>query len=143
MAKSIDTMDLETHDILLNHVVLPRVLPQEKSRFIHEQALVVQFIENVENVSEWLPEKTVEMMDRLKRVTREHTRDVITEIINELEPGDSFSMFVRRQNCAIMFHIPATEEANAPDLLNIVVGTFLGTLHPREIFNHENKIEVT
>lgn len=134
-------IDMEIHDTLLNHVLLPRVLPQEKSRYHNERELVLQFIENVDNLSEWLPEKTVDMMDRLKRVTREYTRTVVTEIINELKPGDSFSMFVRRQNCAIMFHIPATEKDNLA-LMNVIVGTFMGTLHPREIFNHENEIEV-
>lgn len=135
--------DLETQNILLNHVVLPRVLPQEKSRFFHEQALIIQFVETVEAVSEWLPEKTVEMMDRLKRVTREHTRTVISEIINELEPGDSFSMFVRRQNSTIMFYIPKTADNSTEEPQNIIVATFMGTLHPKEIFKHESDMEVS
>lgn len=134
--------ELETQNILLNHVVLPRVLPQEKARFIHEQAIINLMVENVENLSDWLPEKTVEMMDRLKRVTREYTRTVVSEIINELEPGDSFSMFIRRQNCTIMFYIPPTEENSTEEPQNIIVATFIGTLHPKEIFKHESDIEV-
>lgn len=135
--------EVETQNMLLNHVLLPRVLPQEKVRFIHEQTLIIQLIENVENVSEWLPEKTVEMMDRLKRVTRECTRTVVSEIINDLEPGDTFSMFVRRQNCTIMFYIPPTEENSIGEPQNIIVATYMGTLHPNEIFKHESDIEVS
>lgn len=136
--------DLEIPNILLNHVVLPRVLPQEKARFIHEQEIVIQLVETVENVSDSLPIKTVEMMDRLKRVTREYTGGVVTEIINELEPGDSFSMFVRRQNTAIMFYIPKAGDDNntTEEPQNMIVATFMGTLHPREIFKHESDIEV-
>lgn len=125
---------METHDILLNHVVLH----QENSRFVHVQALVLQLIENVENLSEWLPAKTVEIMDRLKRAIREHAHTVIAEIINELVSGDSFSMFIRRQNCAITFHIPATETDNT-DVLNIIAAT----LHPPELFDNESEIKVT
>lgn len=135
--------DLEVPNILLNHVVLPRVLPQEKSRFIHEREIVMQLVETVENVSERLPMETVEMMDRLKRVTREYTGGVVSEIINELEPGDSFSMFVRRQNTTIMFYIPKAGDNTTEEPQNIIVATFMGTLHPREIFKHESDIEVS
>lgn len=99
-------------------------------------------IENVENLSEYLPEKTVEMMDRLKRVTREYTRTVVCEIINELEPGDAFSMFIRRQNCTMMFYIPPTEENTIDEPQNIIAATFCGSLHPTEVFKHESDIEV-
>lgn len=136
-------LDVETQNILLNHVVLPRVLPQEKARFMHQQELVIQLVDTVENVSEWLPTKSVEMMERLKRVTREYTRTVVSEIINELEPGDSFSMFVRRQNTTIMFYIPKTDENSAEEPQNIIVTTFMGTLHPKEIFKHESDLEVS
>lgn len=135
--------DVETQNILLNHVVLPRVLPQEKVRYVHEQALIMQLVENVENVSEWLPDKTVKMMDRLKRVTREYTRTVVSEIINELESGDTFSTFVRRQNCTIIFYVPPTEENTTGEPQNMIVATFMGTLHPKEIFKHESDIEVS
>lgn len=137
------TSDLEIPDILLNHVVLPRVLPQEKVRFIHEREIVIQLVETVEDVSEWLPMKTVEMMDRLKRVTREYTGSVVSEIINELEPGDSFSMFVRRQNTTIMFYVPKAGDNTTDEPQNVIVATFMGTLHPREIFKHESDIEVS
>lgn len=133
---------LDAQNVLLDHVLLPRVLPQKKVRFIDEQAIVIQFIENVENISEWLPVKTVKMMERLKRATLECTRSVVSEIINELESGDSFSMFIRRQNSTIMFYVPPTEENSVDEIENVIVATFMGNLHPNEIFKHESDIEV-
>lgn len=130
------TSQLEEHSMLLNHVLLPRVLPQQKERFYNEQAIVIQFIENIENVSEWLPVKTVEMMERLKCVTLECKRAVVSNIINELEPGGSFSMFIRRQNCTLMFYRPSNQ------LQNIIIATFVGNLHPKETYKHESDIEV-
>lgn len=137
------TSQLEKHSILLNHVLFPRVLPQRKTRFNDEQAIVMQFLENVKNAQEWLPMKTVEMMERLKRVTLECTRTVVSDIINELGAGDSFSMFIRRQNCTIMFHIPSNEGSYVEELQNIIVATFMGNLHPNEIFEYESDIEVS
>lgn len=138
MAEDIDMISqLENHSILLNHVLLPRVLPQQKEGFYDEQAIVIQFIENIKNVSEWLPVKTVEMMDRLKRVTLESTRTVVSNIIHELDLGDFFAMFIRGQNCTIMFYRPS----NQPQ--NIIAATFVGNLHPKEIYKHESDIEVS
>lgn len=74
-------------DILLDHVLFPRVLPQEKSKPIHELELLMKMIENVENLSKWLPLKTVEMLQRLKRIHIECTPAVIWEEINDLKPG--------------------------------------------------------
>lgn len=139
----ISVSELETQNILLNHVLLPRVLPQEKVRFNHEQEIIYQLIDTVEDASDYLPNKTVEMMDRLKRITRECTKTVASEIINELEPGDSFSMYVRRQNCTVMFHIPSADVDSLVEPEHIIVGTYMGTLHPKEIYNHGSGIEVS
>lgn len=131
-------------NVLLDHVILPRVLPQRKACYTHEQALVDQMIENVDGMSDWLPSKTVEMMNRLKRVNYECTPDVVSELINELRsPGDTFSMFVRWQNTAVIFYLPKHTEINnvgKPD--NIIVATFPACLHPRVIYEHDSDVEV-
>lgn len=128
---------------ILDHVILPRVLPQRKSSYTHEQTLVDQMVENVENLSEFLPQKTVNMMKYLKRINHECTPPIILELINGLCPGDTFSMFVRNQNTAIIFHAPKSTGLNdtgKPD--NIIVATFPGCLHPRTIYEHDSDIEV-
>lgn len=134
-------------NILLDHVILPRVLPQQKSCYTHEQALIDQMIENVDGMSDWLPLKTVEMMKRLKRVNYECTPTVVSELINELRsPGDTFSMFVRWQNTAVIFYLPNDAKANMnnggePD--NIIVATFPACLHPRVVYEHDSDVEVS
>lgn len=74
-------------DILMDHVIFPRVLPEEKIKYRHDEKLMIKMVENVEHLSQWLPEKTVEMMQRLKRVHLECTKNIVSEEINDLEPG--------------------------------------------------------
>lgn len=87
MVVETDPNSQEMQDILLNHVLFPRVLPQEKTKPNDELVLMIKMIENAENLSKWLPLKTVEMLQRLKRVHLECTPAVISEEINDLEPG--------------------------------------------------------
>ncbi|XP_031632913.1 uncharacterized protein LOC116346822 [Contarinia nasturtii] len=132
----------EIQDILLDHVLFSRFLPQEKPRYIYEEMLMVKMIENVESLSKYLmPTKTVEMLQRLKRVHFECTPNVISEEINDLEPGDTFAMYVRRQNCAIMIHVPANELISIEETRNVIVATFPGNLYRREIYEHDSDIE--
>lgn len=130
-------------NIILDHVILSRMLPQQKTSYTHEQALIEQMIENAENISDLLPQKTVEMMKRLKRINYECTPKMVSELINELRPDDTFSMFVRKQNTAIIFHVPKhtkLNDAGKPE--NIIAATFPGCLHPRTIYEHESDVEV-
>lgn len=91
MAGVTEADTLRTRDILMDHVILSRVLPEEKSRYIYEQMLMIKMVENVENLSDWLPAKTVEMFQRLKRVHLECTKSDIAEEINDLEAGKLYS----------------------------------------------------
>lgn len=68
-------------NILLQHVILPRVLSQKQQSFSNEQKLIGQMIKNVENIAAFLPQKTVEMMERLKRVNKECTPELISQQI--------------------------------------------------------------
>lgn len=56
--------------------------------------------------------------------------------------GDTFAMYVRRQNCAVMIHVPANEMVSVDETKNVIVSTFPGNLHPREIYRHIGDIEV-
>lgn len=51
-------------------------------------------------------------------------------------------MFVRRQNCAIMIHMPAKESVNVDETTNVIVSVFPGSLKPRKIYEHSGDIEV-
>lgn len=143
----IEHNESKSQNCLLDHVILPRVLPQHKSSYTHEQALIDQIIENVDGMSDWLPPKTVEMMKRLKRVNYECTPTVISELINELRsPGDTFSMFVRWQNTAVIFYIPKdtldTKVSNGGEPDHITVAIFPGCLHPRVVYDNDSDVEV-
>lgn len=121
----------------MNHVVLPRVLPQEKSVDLHgdEISLMSIMVENVERMAKYLPRNTVGMFQRLKRVHQTRTGECIAGEINALKPGETFAMFIRRQNCAFMVHKTAKES-------EVIVATFPGNLHPREVYEHQSDIEV-
>lgn len=98
--------EIKYQNSLLEHVILSRVLPQKKSCYTHEQVLIDQMIDSVDNMSDVLPQKTVEMMKRLKRVHSECTPTVVSKLINQLGCGDMFYMFIRNQNTAIIFYVP-------------------------------------
>lgn len=126
----------------MHHVILPRVLPQQKSRFLFstELELLNRMVKNVEHLAESLPPKTVDLFRRLQRVHTECTPQVVSTEINKLRPGDTFAMFVRFQYCAIMIHVPDDEQVD--DIQNVIEATFPGCVHPREIYTYDGDIEV-
>lgn len=128
-------------DVLLHHVILPRVLPQEKSPRLYETEmdLMVKMVENVKNLVKFLPPKTFELFQCLHRVHMMHTKENISNEIKTLKPGDTFAMFVRMQCTGLMIHVPLTE--NVDDVQNVVVST-IPNLHPDEIYNHDSDFEV-
>lgn len=135
----------ETWECLLNHVILPRVLPHTKPRSFQETQLMVQMVNNIEILAKcpFMPPKTVELFKRLKRMHFECTPAVIAEEINSLRPGDTFAMFVRRQNNAFIIHappMPNSDKSTIPQ--NVIVATFLGSLHPCEIYKHDSDTQV-
>lgn len=133
----------ETQDILLKHVILSRHLPQEKTRITDVGVeLMNRMIENVENWAECLPMKTVELFRRIKRVSLECTKEIISEEIDDLQAGDTFAMYVRRQNCVILIHALPDADLIDEHTPNIIVATFPGSLHPSEVYAHESDVEV-
>lgn len=124
-------------DELMNHVILPRLLPDRKSRYYHSLKLELlrQMVSVVERLQQWIPTKTNELFQRLGKLYENFTPDVVAETINELQPGDSFAVFVRRQNWAIIIHRESTE--------NAVVATFPGNLLPQEIYTAKSDLKVT
>lgn len=128
-------------DELLEHIILPRVLPQEKSLKLYETELdlMKKMVENVENMANVIPSKTVEFFQRLHRVHMTCSKENVSCEINTLCPGDTFAMFVRFQHTAIMIHVPSNERIN--DVKNVIVST-IPTLHPGEIYKHDSDFEV-
>lgn len=87
MADDTEADTLRSRDILMDHVIFARVLSEEKTRYNYQEMLMIKMVENVENLSDWLPSKTVEMLQRLKRVHLECTKSEVADEINDLEAG--------------------------------------------------------
>lgn len=104
-----DNKELENQNKILHHVVLSRILPPLEN----ELELVQQMIESVENVATWIPDKTVELFQRMKRLNLEPTEDAVSNEIDGLKPGDTFAMIIRRQYAVIMIHL--LPDANIQD----------------------------
>lgn len=128
-------------DELLDHIVLPRVLPQEKSSKLYETELDLmrRMVENIESMAHVIPPKTVELFQRLHRVHMVRTKDNVAQEINDLRPGDTFAMFIRLQHTAIMIHVPSNEKID--DVQNVIVST-IPTLQPDKIYKHDSDLNV-
>lgn len=135
---------LDYHSILLSHVVFPRVLPQQKPRYVHELDLITLMVENVVKLSKWIPPKTIELMETLKmvHVDGKPRPSIISDAIDSLSPGESFAMFVRRQNCMLIIYMPFNQISNIKEMQNVIVATYPGNLHPSEIYKHNSDVEV-
>lgn len=133
------------HEALMNHVILPRYLPQNKSTDLHgeELALLSSMVNNIERLKKWIPTNTVKMFESLNRVHRTRMSSVVSKEIRDLTPGKTFAMFVRRQNCAIMIHMPTSGDINSNQSNRVIVSTFPGNLHPKYIYAVESDIEVS
>lgn len=132
-----------TYENLLYHVVLPRVLPDGylQDHENQELSLLSIMVQTVESNSEWIPSATVRLCQRLKLTHMSRTPETISNEIDKLQPGETFAMFVRRQNTGIMIHMPSEQVSNAEKTVTVV--TFPGSLHPKEIYNHTSDLEVT
>lgn len=129
------------HENLLNHIILPRYIPQLRSpAFVMEEwELLKQIAETVEEFAKYIPENTLKMIRSLAKVHLNLTPNVIRDEINKLQPGETFAMFVGLQNSAIIIHMLADVSS---DLNNIIVATFPGNLHPMEVYNNQSDLEV-
>lgn len=129
------------HENLFRHIILPRsVLPRRTPNFLTDELeLLRRMAETVAQFGGYLPASTLKMMRSLAKVHSNLTANAIMEEINGLHPGETFAMFVRYQNCAIIIHMLA----NVPDDgNNIVVATFPSKVHPEEIYRNPSDLEV-
>lgn len=134
-----DTAEINKEN-LLNHIILPRYILQERlpDHESEELELLKRMAEEVEKLNDHIPANTLKMIRSLAKVHSNPTpnANTIKEEINGLQPGETFAMFVRRQNCAIIIHMPPN------DSNNVIVATFIGKVHPKEIYEHSSDLEV-
>lgn len=124
------------YEDLLYHIVLPRVLPQNKSKNSeqHELALLSRITGAIRSLDKWVSPETLRFFNSFEQTHITRTPESISNEIKGLRPGNSFAMFVRRQNCGLMIHMPI-EENETTKIKTVVVSTFPGNLHPKNIYN--------
>lgn len=130
-----------SYERLLYHIILPRVLPQNKEACTEEieLSLLSRMTENVENSLEWIPQATVRLFTSLTRIHTVRIKQMVSKEINALQPGECFAMFIRRQNTAFMIHMPTDQP---DDLKNVTVMTFPGNFSPEKIYEHSGDLQV-
>lgn len=130
---------------LLNHVLLPRFIPNTANINFHlqESNLLIRMSESVKNLSKWLPSSTVRMIKSFELVQQMRTPDVITDKINKLKPGETFAMYVRCQNTVFMCHMPAHQSNDSNEITPVIVATFPGRIGVKQIYSHAMDLEVT
>lgn len=137
----------DEYECLLDHIILPRVLPQSRHRNLlrHELLLLRRMVDTIDNCSKWIPNATADLFHSMKRVHCSPSKvEVIHTEINALRPGGTFAMFVRKQNCGFMIHMPKEQDYSKSDTPNtVIVSTFPGNLHPREVYSHPSDLEVS
>lgn len=126
---------LEKRIKVMNHILLPRKLPQEQYDSCHtDLELMNQMVEIVQRLAEHLPARTVKLLKKMHQIYLKCTPKAVSEAIKTLGPGDTFAMFLRSQNCAIMFHVPKDE--NVDNVQNVIIATTPRSLAPSEIYNN-------
>lgn len=138
--------DLDLENDLLNHVLLPRFLPQTKQNNLYdlELDLLSRMVELIETQDEWIPNSTVKMFTNVYRVQAECQPETIFNQINNIKPGGTFALFVRGQNCVFVIYMPSTDDNKQPDdSTTVIVATFPGNLDPKDINKNIGDFEVS
>lgn len=140
------------YEDMINHVLLPRFLPQQRSPELHEHeiSLLKEMVQTIETMEDSLPPSTVRLFQSMQKVHVMCTATDVCDEIKKLTPGETFAMFIRRQNTAFMVHMPESGRAKSknskakPDKsTTVIVSTFPGNIHPNEIYTHPSDLEVS
>lgn len=130
---------LATLQQLLIDVVLPRHIPYEKdtSHFGQELQMLCRMREAVHGLATYLPDETVRMFETFERVHLANSADVTAEEIDQLQPGSTFAMFVRRQNLGFMCYRPKDGAES------VIVSTFHTRLAAGQVYSYPLDVEVS
>lgn len=129
------------YENLLHHIVMPRALPQNKQACDEkvELCLLSRMTENIESSSKWIPPATVGLFKSLKTCHTVRTKETISNEISALQAGESFAMFIRRQNTAFMIHMPNDQIG---EIGTVIVMTFPGNLSPEQVYAYPSDLQV-
>lgn len=133
----------KTYESLLNHIILPRSLPKElpENAINEEKFLISRMHEAVVSCAGWIPERIVRNFQRFKRAHSDLTGKTVSRQIDALEPGDTFAVLVKRQQCVFMVHMPLCEE-DAHGIKMVQIGTFPSVASSKEIYKCSGDLQV-
>lgn len=132
------TEDIDENEFILNHVVLPRFLPQKNQNYNDQLKIIKRMLKNVRDLRSYLPINTVHLCETLKNIhlqsTDDNLRDTIKKELRYLLAGDTFAIFVRGQNCTLIVHKKAA---------SLILATFHGDVNSNEIYSQDSDLQVT
>lgn len=131
------------YESLLNHVILPRSLPIElpQNALNEEKVLISRMTEAVISCAGWIPDRIVCNFQRFKRTHGDLTGKTVSRQIDALEPGDTFAVLVKRQQCVFIVHMPLSER-DADGIKMVQIGTFPSAATPKEIYKCSGDLQV-
>lgn len=128
---------IDRNEFNLNHIVLPRYLPQKNQDYTDQLQLVSRMLKNV-LATKTLPTNTIRLFNQLKRIyvdtKDEMLKDALSKEIKSLRSNDTFAMFVRQQNCTLIVHKKAK---------SVILATFHSDVKPSEVYDHDSDLEVS
>lgn len=131
-----DSMEQDENVFFLNHVILPRFLPAEKQGYAKQLKLMNMMINTILRTDQ-LPQKTIDLFEQFQRLhietTTENLSRELRQQISSLQSGETFAMFVRRQNCTLLVQ----KQRNS-----VILATFRGDMKSCEVYRHDSDIEV-
>lgn len=133
-----DDTEVDEQEFYLNHVILPRYIPAEKQGYTNQIKLMNVMLQTVFQLGDSIPAKTTDFLKQFHRLhvaSLDTFQSILKEQIKTLLTGETFAMFVRRQNCTLMIHKHRNDD--------IVLATFRGDFKSSEVYRYDSDIEVS
>lgn len=130
-------MERDEHEFFLNHVILPRYLPAEKPGYVKQLKLMNAVIQTILDTPH-MPQETIKLFKQFKELhdtTAEDFKRVLKRQIGTLLPGETFAIFVRRQNCTLMVQKLQNN--------SVILATFRGDMRNSAVYSQDSDIEVS
>lgn len=133
-----DEVERDEHEFCLNHVILPRFLPAKKPGFADQVKLMNAMIDTILQ-TQHIPRKTIDFFRQFKRLHNATTPNEsfsreLRDQLQSLAAGETFAMFVRRQNCTLLVQKLRT---------GMILSTFRGDMKNCDVYGYESDIEVS
>lgn len=95
-------------------------------------------------VSKIIPPNTIKTFNGLDELHKTLSPELLSKQISALKPGETIAMLVRRQNCALMIHMPLKKDRSLSKQSDrVIVATFPGNLHPKKMCEQGGDIAVS